>query len=248
MSPSTDTRENRQFASEMKFLVNRAVGAQICEWARVQLLPDPHAAGESGDGYTITSLYFDTAQFDVFHRRGSFGRSKYRIRRYGEGEVVFLERKLKTRRLLTKRRSVIPLAELEQLTGDDARRDWPGWWFHRRLLARGLSPVCQISYQRIARVAMTQHGPIRLTLDDNLRALRTPGLWFSDDEGLPLLPDQLILELKFLFGMPASFKYLVEEFALVPRSFSKYRFATASLDLVAQQTESLPEARIYEPA
>jgi hypothetical protein len=37
----------------------------------------------------------------VFHRRGSFGRSKYRIRRYGEAQVGFLERKLKTRGLLT---------------------------------------------------------------------------------------------------------------------------------------------------
>jgi hypothetical protein len=43
--------------------------------------------------------------------------------------------------------------------------------------------------------------------------------------------DQIILELKFRYGMPALFKYLVEEFALTPQPFSKYRLAVAVLDL-----------------
>src|SRR5688572_2760812 len=95
MSPSTDTRENREFASETKFLVTPAVAEQIRDWARARLAPDPNASGESNDAYDayqITSLYFDTENFDVFHRKGSFGRSKYRIRRYGESEIAFLER------------------------------------------------------------------------------------------------------------------------------------------------------------
>src|ERR1044071_4237055 len=105
MSPSIDLRENRPFASEIKFAVNPRLGESIREWARVRLAPDPNASGEGGDGYRITSLYFDTRQFDVFHRRGSYGRSKYRIRRYGSSAVGFLERKLKTRGLVSKRRT-----------------------------------------------------------------------------------------------------------------------------------------------
>src|SRR5688572_28698767 len=107
MSPSINGRENREFASEMKFLVSPALAEQIRGWARAQLSPDPYAGGEAGDSYPITSLYFDTEKFDVFHRRGSYGRSKLRVRRYGQGAVVFLERKLKTRGLLTKRRSMV---------------------------------------------------------------------------------------------------------------------------------------------
>src|SRR5207245_1606398 len=91
-----------------------------------------------GDAYPVTSLYLDTERFDVFHRKGSFGRSKYRVRRYGQSEIAFLERKLKTRGLLTKRRSIVKPDELEHLASDDPERGWAGYWFHRRLLARGL--------------------------------------------------------------------------------------------------------------
>ncbi len=241
MSPSIDSRENREFASELKFLVRPALAEQIRGWARTHLAPDPYAERATGDGYRITSLYFDTEQFDVFHRRGSYGRSKLRIRRYGSGAVAFLERKLKTRGLLTKRRSIVKLDELARLTETEASRDWAGYWFHRRCLARRLNPVCQISYCRTARVAMTAYGPIRLTLDEKLCALPAAGMWFDEREALPLLNDHIILELKFRYGMPALFKYLVEEFALTPRPFSKYRQAAATLELVGA-SESVDES------
>ena len=249
MSPSTDLRENREFASEIKFLVSPALADQIRDWARGRLTPDPNAGGESGNAYPITSLYFDTERFDVFHRQGSFGRSKYRVRRYGQNEIAFLERKLKTRGLLSKRRSIVKLDELQHLVRDDPERGWAGYWFHRRLLARSLKARCQISYHRTARVALTQYGPIRLTLDENLRALSADGLWFSDQNGTCLLENQNILELKFRCEMPVLFKYLVEEFALNPQPISKYRLAATALGLVEPHSaEVIQENRIPQYA
>ncbi len=233
MSPATELRENREFASEIKFLVSPSLADQIRDWARGRLAPDPNAAGEAGDAYPVASLYFDTGQFDVFHRKGSFARSKYRVRRYGQSAITFLERKLKTRGLLTKRRSIVKLDELERLANANLERGWAGYWFHRRLLARGLEPLCQISYHRTARIAMTQYGPIRLTLDEHLRALPAAGLWFSEQKGTCLLENQNILELKYRCEMPILFKYLVEEFALNPQPISKYRLGAAALGLVA---------------
>ena len=234
MSPSTDTRESREFASEIKFLITTALAGQIHDWARARLAPDPNAAADLGDAYRVTTFYFDTEQFDVFHRRGSFGRSKYRIRRYGENGVAFLERKLKTRGLLTKRRSVVELHELQRLAGAEAERDWAGYWFLQRLLARRLKPACQISYRRTARVAMAGCGPIRLTLDNDIHALPATGLTFKNGEkGARLLENQVILELKYRFETPVLFKLLVEEFALNPQPISKYRLAAAALGLVA---------------
>ena len=145
MSPSIDSREKREFASEVKFLVSPELGEQVQQWARAHLQPDPYAGGEAGDRYQISSLYFDTPEFDVFHRRGSFGRSKYRVRRYGDAPIAFLERKLKTRGLLTKRRSIVRLEELSRLSDEDAGPDWSGGWFQRRLEARNLRSVCQIT-------------------------------------------------------------------------------------------------------
>jgi hypothetical protein len=233
MSPSTDSRENREFASEMKFLVSPPIADQIRDWVRAKLAPDPNAAGEARDTYRITSLYFDTPRFDVFHRKGSFGRSKYRIRRYGASEVAFLERKLRTRGLLAKRRSLVKLDELDRLTGFEPDRDWVGYWFHRRLQKRELAPICQISYLRTARVAMTKYGPIRVTLDNDLRAQSVAGLAFGDQPGELILPNWIILEMKFRYEMPALFKNLAEEFALTARPFSKYRLGVASLGVVS---------------
>ena len=181
MSPSTDLRENREFASELKFVANRFVAEQIRDWARGRLAPDPNACGESSDGYQISSLYFDTKHFDVFHRRGSFGRSKYRIRRYGASEVAFLERKLKTRGLVSKRRTIVGLNELQRLAGAEPDRGWIGYWYHQRLLARRLKPICQITYRRTARVELSSYGPIRLTLDEDIQALGAAQLKFNDD-------------------------------------------------------------------
>jgi len=240
MSPSLETRENREFAAEVKFLLRPELVPQILDWARGRLAPDPYGGGDAADGYRITSLYFDSARFDVFHRRGSYARSKYRIRRYGHGEVVFLERKLKARGMLTKRRSQAGLDALAALDRPEAGHGWVGRWFHRRLLARALGPVCQIAYDRTARVAMTKSGPIRLTLDRQLQARRATELRFCDAPGVPLVPQYTILELKYLHQTPALFKYLIEEFALEPQPVSKYRLAVAALELTNGVVRSKP--------
>jgi hypothetical protein len=248
MSPSTETHESRASAWEIKFLVTPALAEQIHGWARAQLMPDPNAQGAHGDSYRITSLYFDTEQLDVFHRRGSYGRGKYRVRRYGQSELGFLERKLRTRRQLTKRRSVVELGDLERLTWADLQSDWTGFWFHRRLVARKLGPLCQVSYDRTARVAITHYGPIRLTLAEDLCARPTDGLCFSAPGGTPISPNQVILELKFRYAMPTLFKYLVEEFALNSQPLSKYRLAVTALNLAATALPTPIENRAYEYA
>ena len=233
MSPSTDTREYRESACELKFLVNLATSEALRLWARTHLQPDPHSDGESGDGYRITSLYFDTEHFDVFHRRGSFGRSKYRVRRYGTGEIAFLERKLKTKGLLAKRRSIVHLERLGLLHGPTPVTDPDAFWFHRRLLARRLRPICQITYRRTARFALTDLGPIRMTLDDDLRALPVQAL--ACDESRPaeaILPEHRVLELKFRGELPGLFRSLLQEFSLAPKTFSKYRHAARTLGCV----------------
>ena len=58
MSPSTDVRENREFASELKFVADPAKAEQIRNWASTRLLPDPNASDGAIDTYRITSLYF----------------------------------------------------------------------------------------------------------------------------------------------------------------------------------------------
>jgi hypothetical protein len=230
MSPSTDLRENREFANELKFQVTHLIAEQVRDWARSCLLPDPNAAEGLTDAYYITSLYFDTERLDVFRRNGSYGRSKYRIRRYGPSDFVFLERKLKTKGLVTKRRAAVTLDDLERLAAPETVANWKGKWYHDRLLARRLQAICQISYRRTARVAMTDLGPVRLTLDEDIHALPAQGVKFVNGHaGERLSEDRVIIELKYRGTMPVIFKQLIETFALNPQPVSKYRLAVVAL-------------------
>ena len=156
MTGPFDSRETRDFAREIKFLVDASRADDVREWARAHLGPDPHGTGRCGDEYVTTSLYFDTPAFDVYHRNRSHARGKFRIRRYGLLDFIFLERKMRTDRLLAKRRTTVPLDALQRVGEPDVDRNWPGYWFHRRILLRGLRPLVQISYDRTARRSGTR--------------------------------------------------------------------------------------------
>ena len=224
-------REVRPQAREVKFVVDAHKAGMIRQWARTHLDPDPHGGGQFGDEYRTTSVYFDTDAFDVFYRRGSFGRSKYRIRRYGEDETVFLERKMRQPAVLAKRRTILSLAALPRLTESVVGADWPGYWFHRRVTARRLRPVCQVAYLRMARGVMRDGEQVRLTLDSDLQVVPTRAARFSREADvlpMPAIPDRLILELKYRGAAPAIFRQLVEEFALAPRATSKYRLGVVA--------------------
>lgn len=228
----TGIRESRAFVQEMKFLVTPDRAAAIREWARRHMAPDPHAGGDTGDEYRVTSLYLDTPELAVYDRRGSYGRSKYRVRRYGASDLIFLERKLKTHNRVGKLRSIVPLDEIPWLEAIDSPKRWAGHWFHRRVQARNLAPVCQISYSRMARLGTSETGPIRLTVDQDLRALPVHSYAFEDPAaGVELSPDHRILELKYKLELPGLFKQLLQEFNLRPQPSSKYRLAVAALEL-----------------
>ncbi len=228
------TRETRWQASELKFLVTPDCAAALKAWARHHLDPDPYASPDMGDAYVITSLYFDTPEFDVFHGHGSYGRAKYRVRRYGRADDVFLERKLRNSSIVAKRRTLVGIGELTHLESGTLDREWDGYWFHRRLIARGVAPTCQVSYLRTARVAASDGELVRLTIDENLKALPVSGPSFNNLlPGEEVLNDRMIVEMKFRNAMPDLFCRAVEEFNLTPETVSKYKLAARHLNLVA---------------
>jgi hypothetical protein len=72
---------------------------------------------------------------------------------------------------------------------------------------------------------------VRLTLDSDLQVIPTRAARFSREAEvlpMPAMPDGLILELKYRGAAPAIFRQLVEEFALAPRSASKYRLGVVA--------------------
>jgi len=238
-------RVDRALSREVKFLISASVGEAIRAWARRYMAPDPHGSGGHQDTYRTTTLYFDTRDFDVFHRRRSFGRSKYRVRRYDSSDLVFLERKMRTGERLSKRRTTVPLAEVARL---EAPRDssWAGAWLQRRLTVRQLAPVCVLRYRRTARLTPSAYGPARLTLDEQAVAWRTTQCSLDDQPaGTGICEGHVILELKYQMALPPLFKELAETFGLEPGKLSKYRLAAPALGLVPgapTEAKGTPEA------
>jgi hypothetical protein len=68
---------------------------------------------------------------------------------------------------------------------------------------------------------------MRLTLDRNIVARAAAGWEVTADlaAARSLLPDEYILELKFCETLPTPFRILLQDFALQPAAFSKYRTA-----------------------
>ena len=232
------------YTAEIKFLLTEATGLRVREWARGRLEADAHGAGDYGDEYRVSTLYLDTAARDVFHRRGSYGRSKYRVRRYGEESRVFLERKLRTSARLAKRRTDIPIQELHLLqngTLDDENTTW----FRRRVNVRQLEPVCRVSYLRTARFANTANGQMRMTLDYSLSASPADAFALDGPGPTPLLTGHMILELKYRGAMPAVFKELADTFALTPGRASKYRVAADALGIARLASEEAASSTLH---
>lgn len=229
MLQGISTTETREAAREVKFLVAPDLAASMLDWARARLPADPHGGGDAGDEYATTTVYFDTPALAVYHRQGSYRRSKYRVRRYGASDVAFLERKLRTARLLNKRRTIVPLDDLHRAGERPIDPLWAGAWFAQRLDARHLTPVCQVAYRRHALVQAAPWGQARLTFDAEIVAQPARGLRFDPQSGVPVSPDVTIVEMKYRVQVPAVFKALVEIFSLRPCAVSKYRRSIEAL-------------------
>ena len=126
--------------------------------------------------------------------------------------------------------------ELDRLALPRPEPGWAGAWYHERLLLRRLRPICQITYDRTARIGMAPTGLIRLTVDDNLRAWPLRSLLFMNGQPpITIQPDQAIIEMKYRETLPALFKEAVEAFALNAQAFSKYRMAVKALGFAAEE-------------
>jgi hypothetical protein len=190
MGSSFDLRETRVYAREIKFVIDTSLASEIQQWMRANLEPDENGTGPFGDEYATSSLYFETQNSTSF--TGLYGRSKCGSALWPT-DSMFLERKFRTDRLLAKRRTSVPLTDFSCLEANEGDPEWAGYWFHRRLLVRQLHPLLQLSYDRTARLGASGTGPVRMTIDFNLRVLPLPDRAFLPGTGFPMLEGQNIV-------------------------------------------------------
>jgi hypothetical protein len=231
------TEDSAPPAYEIKFLLTEEQARAVEDRVRGRLSLDPHADPTLGGAYRITSLYTDTAQFDVFRRAGEFARSKFRVRRYGHNGPVYVERKDKNGAKVRKSRVSVPTADLAILAAPVTPSSWAGGWFHHELMRRKLAPVCRISYERMAYLGTADGGTVRLTFDRTVRGELAAG-WdvVPVVKSRELLPKQVICEFKYRAAMPLLFKELVESLGLNPQPCSKYRRFVETAGIVPKMT------------
>jgi len=207
-------------AFELKFRLTAAEAPVFEAWAWDQLRPDPH--GQDGT-YRVTSVYCDTPRLEVFHRSPGYRRAKFRLRRYGDDPKIFLERKTRRGDRVRKRRVEVRPEELGLLQSEP-NPAWAGDWFARRIRFRSLRPTCQVGYWRTAFFGQAGGSPVRLTLDRELVGLPAEH-WLVPrlDEGVPLLPGGVLLELKFHVHLPPLFHELLPRLPIQEARVSKYR-------------------------
>ncbi|MFZ1730554.1 MAG: polyphosphate polymerase domain-containing protein [Bacteroidota bacterium] len=214
-----------------------------------QMQPDRYALESVDRQYTVRSVYFDTPRFSAYREKveGVRIRRKYRIRSYNDhtaGARAFLEIKEKAGNYLTKYRcgmqvdAIVPLirsrdfdAHIEKKLGDGIHPDNAGKFF-RDYDRKALRPVVLIVYDREA-YTVNGFGDLRVTIDKNLRAVRTtlPEDLYRDGDLRPVMRQHCILEVKFTRGVPAWLSTQLERHALRRLALSKY---TLSLDSHAQ--------------
>jgi hypothetical protein len=225
LSPSLQSRPGEAIpAFEVKFLLPDPLAAEVQAWAHRCMQLDAYGDPKRGGAYETTTLYLDTPERDVFHRSAEYRNRKYRLRRYGSEGRIYLERKTRKGDRVQKWRTDVPLEELAVLATKDYPVGWSGAWFHEQLQERGLLPACRMTYERTAFVQRTADGPLRLTLDRQIRGT-TASDWqlLPLAAGEPILPGEVICELKFRSGLPQLFKELIQQLQLEAGSVSKYR-------------------------
>ena len=224
---------------ETKFLIPLEKAPAILDWTRRHMDADPHGNGEHRDEYLVQSIYLDTPEWHVFRKLGSYGRAKFRIRRYSDENWLFLERKMKRSGVVRKRRTTIDLTDLPTF-----KNHINGLWYDKRLTLRQLKPACYIQYHRVARQKMTNDGMLRLTLDRDLQFNTEVTPWFWPERGgTAVSADKAILELKYPqeLALPSLAKQVIAEFNLSPAAASKYRTAIRASKLGPQVMALSPE-------
>ena len=239
-SPSLDARRvSDQPAHEMKFLLDPAKAVELERLLQGSLTLDPHADVVQGNSYALATLYCDTPDLAVFHRRGRYRLFKFRLRQYGNGECIYLERKSKRRLEVRKRRAVVELSDVERFQQTPNGNGWAGAWYHSQLVRNQFQPVCLLYYDRVAYFGPGEHGALRLTFDHNICGGLVSGWSFVPPaERHRLFADQVVCELKYRGPLPTLFKAAIESLQLVSVGISKYRTCLRAAGISHQKSPS----------
>lgn len=217
---------------EVKYILNNDQKERMVAAIRESMNEDPYNVG--GKAYTISNIYYDTADHALIQRslEKPVYKEKLRLRGYGipsSDDIVFLEIKKKYKGVVNKRRSCIRLAEAENYMETGILPAFQPY-MNRQVLReidyftriRDLKPRLYLAYDRLAFFDKND-SQFRVSFDRNIRTRRYDLSLAAGDYGQPMLHDDIwLMEIKIDKNMPLWFARLLQENKLYHTSFSKY--------------------------
>ena len=203
-----------------------------------RLLPElrKHMEEDVYGKYTISNIYYDTADFRLIREslEKPVYKEKLRLRLYGEADEngkVFAEIKKKYKGIVYKRRIGMKLRDARRwLNYGIAPAEGDASFTEKQIFREisymkdryGLRPAVFISYDRTA-LAGTEDPELRVTFDTNIRCRTTDTDLAAGTQGMQLLPpDTVLMEVKIPGAMPLWMAELFERITPYQQSFSKY--------------------------
>lgn len=193
---------------------------------------DPFAKNKGE--YTIESVYFDTPSLSSYQqtKAGLKNRIKYRLRTYPQTltskSYVFWEIKRKKDVTVLKDRSPLTSAQTQALLDQTSviyQKDKTLEKFNYALKRHLLRPKILIRYRREPFIALND---LRITFDYSIETGTLNEFGQKNIAVKPLLPNIVVMEIKFTGSLPFWLGQLVRKFDLERQPFSKY---TQSLEI-----------------
>ncbi len=225
---------------ELKYLLNRTQTEAITEELSRYMVRDER--GDEFGRYLITSVYFDTADYQAYWDKveGHRFRRKVRVRVYGREQVTpdtpcFAEIKQRINKTLQKKRVILPYTQAVALCGsgeeikadneaDQAVIDEILYLYH----TLQLQPACVVSYHRLAFEGSAIEPGLRVTFDTQLKCrvhdLSLLSQGYAENQYF-LPPQQSVLEVKVNQRTPYWLTELINKHACAFRRISKYCLA-----------------------
>lgn len=217
---------------EHKYLLNTAEFGVIRKTVEQHMDSDPYNIG--GKPYTITNIYYDTA--DDYLIRNSLGKPMYkeklRLRAYGVPKItdtVYLEIKKKAFGIVNKRRTAMKLGEAYEFIKIGEMPNI-GEYMNKQVVREledfltryKVEPKLYLAYDRIA--YFEKNNPdLRISFDTNIRSRRSAVALEYGDFGDSLINcGQYLMEIKTSKAKPLWLTSILTELGIRRTSFSKY--------------------------
>ncbi|WP_153721631.1 polyphosphate polymerase domain-containing protein [Sporosarcina cascadiensis] len=238
---------------EQKYLITRRQYRELLERIEPEMRNDKNGV----DGkYSVTSLYFDNAEKGIyFETKNKLKyRQKLRLRVYDDADLnstAFFEVKQKHKKVVNKRRMLLPLGEAYRYLEEDGQAGLDHYETSNSQVMKEidyfrkfyhLRPEMVVSYSRHALHGLTD-SELRITFDFDLRCRKEDLHIENGPYGDHFIdPDLVVLEVKVDHSVPLWLARILQELQCEQRSASKFCTSTELLS-----SDILPHADCFEP-